>query len=66
VTATFKHFESHYMPPMPLISVMGLTVAPPVQAIVVDSVPTVNPQLTSVIGDNAESVTAGPEDACDA
>jgi hypothetical protein len=37
----------------------GLTVAPAVQAIVVDCIPIVYPQLTSIIRDDAEPVIAG-------
>jgi len=41
----------------------GLTIAPTMQAIVVDCVPIVEPQLAAVIGDNAEVVMPCPEDS---
>ena len=42
---------------------IGFAVAPAMQAIIVDGVPIVDPQLTAIIGDNAEPVVARPEDS---
>ena len=41
----------------------GLPIAPPMQAIIVDCVPIVDPQLTAIIGDNAEPVVTGLADS---
>jgi hypothetical protein len=48
VASMLEHFQSHELPPTAKISVR-LPITPPVQAIVVDRVPTVNPQLAAVI-----------------
>jgi hypothetical protein len=48
MAATLKHLEPHNMPPATNIS-SDLTVAPAVQAIVVNCVPVVEPKLASVI-----------------
>ena len=40
-----------------------LAIAPAVQAIVVNSVTVVDPQLASIIGDDAKPVMAGPADS---
>jgi hypothetical protein len=42
---------------------VGLPIAPTMAAIVVDRVPIVNPQITSIIGNDAPSVMARPEDS---
>ena len=41
----------------------GLSIAPAVQAIIVDCVLVVDPQLAAIIRDNAEMVMACPEDS---
>ena len=40
-----------------------LSIAPTVQAIIVNCVPIIDPQLAPIIGDNAEVVMAGLEDS---
>merc|ERR1719199_898120 len=62
MATTLKHLESHKMPPTAEMPV-GLSVAPAMQTIIVDGVPIVDPQLTAIIGDNAEPVVARPEDS---
>jgi hypothetical protein len=61
MTTTLKHLESHKTPSANTPS--SLTVAPTMQAIVVDCVPIVDPQLASIIRDNAVSVMPCPEDS---
>jgi len=41
----------------------GLSIAPAVQAVIVDCVLVVDPQLAAIIRDNAEMVMACPEDS---
>jgi len=62
MTAFLKHLEPHKMPPRAKTPV-GLPIAPPMQAIVVDCVLVVDPQLAAIIRDNAESVIAHPGDS---
>ena len=62
MTTLLKHLKSDEMPPCAHMP-SGLPIAPTMQAIVVDGVPIVNPQLAAVIGDNAEAVMACPEDS---
>ena len=62
VATTLKHLESHKSPPSANIS-SGHSTAPTVQAIVVNCVAIVNPQLAPIIGDNLEVVTARLEDS---
>jgi hypothetical protein len=40
----------------------GFAIAPTMQTVVVDGISIVDPQLTSIIRDNAEAVIAGPSD----
>jgi len=54
---TLKHLNSHAVRPRPKM-LDGLPIPPTMQAIIVDCVSIVNPQLASVIGDDAESVLA--------
>ena len=61
-TTMLKHLKSHKMPPSSKM-LGGLLIAPAVQAIVVDCVPIVNPQLAPIIGENAEAVIACLEDS---
>ena len=61
MTTTLKHLKSHQMPPS-ANAPSGHTIAPAMQAIVVDCVPIVNPQLAPIIRVNAEVVRAFPED----
>jgi hypothetical protein len=55
MASTLKHFKPHSVSPRAKM-LDGLTIAPTVQAIVVDCIPIVYPQLTSIIRDNAETV----------
>jgi hypothetical protein len=48
MTTALKHFEFHMMPPGALL-LGGLPIAPTMQAIVVDCVPIVDPQLAAII-----------------
>jgi hypothetical protein len=57
-----KHLKSHQMPPSTDVPPC-LAIAPAMQAIVVDCVSIVDPQLAPIIGDNAEMVMASPEDS---
>ena len=60
VTTALKHFKSHKMPATTLVF-RGFPIAPSVQAIIVDCVTVVDPQLTPVVGDDAKPVMACPE-----
>ena len=62
MTTTLKHLESHQTPTSAHMR-SGLSVAPTVQTIIVDCVAIVNPQLATIIGNNAEMVMACPEDS---
>jgi hypothetical protein len=48
MTTTLKHFEFHKVPSSTLM-LGGLTIAPAMQAIVVDCVAIIDPQLATVI-----------------
>ena len=57
VTTTLEHLESHKMPPsadMP----SDLPIAPAMQAIIVNRVSIVEPQLAPIVGDDAEIIVA--------
>jgi hypothetical protein len=60
VTTVLEHFKSHKTPPTKMPG--GFTIAPTVQAIVVDGVAIINPKLASIIRNYAQSVMACPED----
>jgi len=62
VTPTLKHLESHKTPSTTKTP-GGLPVAPTMQAIVVNCVSIVDPQLTSIVRVNAEAVIASLEDS---
>ena len=62
MATTLKHFKSDKTPRSTKMPV-GLSIAPAVQAIVVDSVPIVNPQFASIVGVNAEAVVASLMDS---
>jgi len=62
MTSFLKHFKTHTVPPLAK-RLGGLPVAPAMQAIVVDGVSIVDPQLAPVIRENAESVFACPRDS---
>jgi len=62
MTTTLKHLKSHKMPPMTKM-LGGLTIAPTMQAIVVDCVALIDPQLAAIIGDNPKPVMACPVDS---
>ena len=55
--ALLKHLKPHHVPATPHVP-SSLTIAPTVQAIIVDGVSIVEPQLAPIIGDNAEMVVA--------
>jgi len=61
MATTLKHFKPHKMPPGAKMT-GSLTIAPAVQAIIVDCVLVVDPQLAAVIGVNTETVMACLED----
>jgi hypothetical protein len=58
----FKHFNPHTTPSSMKVPV-SLPVAPTMQAIIVDRVSIVSPQLASVIRNNAESIRGFSEDS---
>jgi hypothetical protein len=60
VTTTLKHLDFNAMRPSPKVFDCH-PIAPTVQAIIIDRVAIVNPQLASIIGVNAEPVMACPE-----
>ena len=62
VAATLKHLKPHNMPPSTNM-LFDLTIAPAMQAVVVNCVSIVEPQLAPIIGDNAEMVVACLEDS---
>jgi hypothetical protein len=62
VTTTLEHLEPHHIPTSAHMR-PGLSIAPAMQAIVVNCVSVVDPQLASIIRDNAEVVMALPEDS---
>ena len=62
MTTTLKHLKSH-KPPTGTHMRSGLSIAPAMQAIVVNCVSIVDPQLASIIGNELEVVTAALEDS---
>ena len=62
MATTLKHFKSDKTPWSTKMPV-GLSIAPAVQAIVVDSVAIVNPQFASIVGVDAEAIVASSEDS---
>ena len=62
ITTTLKELKSHKTPPATNIP-SGHSTAPAVQAIVVNRVSIIEPQLASIIGDELEVVTAALEDS---
>ena len=62
MATTLKHLKSHQTPSSAHVW-SGLSIAPAMQAIVVDCVPIVNPQFAAIIRDNAEMVMACLEDS---
>ena len=57
MAAMFEHLEPHKMPTSTNV-LSDLPIAPTVQAIVVDCITVVDPQVAPIIGDNAEMVVA--------
>jgi hypothetical protein len=57
-----KHLESYKMPSGAHMT-STFSVPPTMQAVIVDCVPIVQPELASVIGNDAESVMTGAEDS---
>jgi len=62
MTTTLEHLKSH-KPPASTHMRPGLSIAPAMQAIIVNCVPIVNPQLAPIIGDKTEVVMACLEDS---
>jgi hypothetical protein len=62
MTTTLKHLKSDQRPPSTHMR-SGLSVAPTVQAIVVNRVPVVDPQLAPIIRDDAKMVMTCPENS---
>jgi hypothetical protein len=60
MATTLEHLKSHNMPPTTNLP-PGHSTAPAVQAIIVDCVSIVDPQLASIVGNKLEMVTATPE-----
>jgi hypothetical protein len=57
----FKHLKSDKAPPAKMSG--NFTIAPAMQAIIVDRIPIVHPQLASIVGQNAEPVIRSPENS---
>jgi len=57
MTSALKHFKSNSVCPSAKM-LGGLAIAPAMQTIVINCIPIVDPQLASIIGDNAEAVAA--------
>ena len=62
MASALEHFKSNKTPSSSKISV-SLSIAPAVQAIVVNRVAIVHPQFASIVGVNAEAVVARSEDS---
>ena len=62
MAAVLKHLQPDKMPSTTQVLV-GFTITPAMQTIVVDRVPIVDPQVAAIIRDNTESVMARPQDA---
>jgi hypothetical protein len=62
VAAMLKHFCSHKVPSTTQVS-SSFPVPPTMQAIVVDRVTIVDPQLASIVRNNAVIIPTSPEDA---
>ena len=62
MTTTLEHLKSHKMPPCTNMP-SGVAGAPSVQAIIVNGISIVNPELASIIRDNLEVVVTCPEDS---
>ena len=60
--ALLKHLKPHHVPATTHVP-SSLTIAPAVQAIIVNCVSIVEPQLAPIIRNNAEMVMACPEDS---
>jgi hypothetical protein len=61
-TTTFEHLKSHKMPTTTHM-LSDLAIAPTMQAIVVNCVAIVDPQLAPIIRHNAEIIMASPENS---
>jgi hypothetical protein len=62
MTTALEHLKSNQLPPTTQISI-GLPIAPAVQPIIVNCVSIVDPELASIIRNDAESVVTPPEDS---
>jgi hypothetical protein len=63
MTTMFKHLQSHEAPTSTKM-LGGFAIPPAMQTVIVDRVSIVNPQLTSIIRNDAVSVMPSPEDPC--
>jgi hypothetical protein len=57
MATVFKHLQPHKAPSWAKILV-GLTIAPTMQAIVVDCITVVDPELAPIVGNDTETETA--------
>jgi hypothetical protein len=62
MTTTLKHLDSNQVPPSTKMSV-SLTISPTMQTIIVDSVPMIDPQFTSIVGIKTETVVTRLEES---
>ena len=61
-TTTLEHLKSHKMPASAKTPI-GFAITPAMQAVVVDCVPIVDPQLATIIRDDTEAIIARPENS---
>jgi hypothetical protein len=59
---TFKHLKS-YKAPWTAKMPVSFSIAPAMATIVVDRVTVVHEQIAPIVGDEAESIVANPEDS---
>merc|ERR1711912_3873 len=57
MATTFEHLHPHHDPSCPDVP-RGFAIPPAVEAIIVDGVPIIDPQLGSIVGNEREPVTA--------
>jgi hypothetical protein len=62
MTSALEHLKSQSMCSIAKM-LGGFAIAPTMQTVVVDCISIVDPQLASIIGDNAEAVVASPSDS---
>jgi hypothetical protein len=61
-TAVLKHLKPHEIPSSTKMPV-GFSITPAVQAIIIDRIPVVDPQLAAIIGQNTKPIMARIEDS---